>query len=182
MSTRGIITLVLGLFWLMTQGGAEAAEPAAICQVEVYATANPGVWATRPTEGSTSQSKPGTITCTGAIGGRQLSTEVGSLTMAFSFGSGGPGPAPVKDTDCFHGWTAGQWKASVPTVDGGTIDVAGVFSGAWAGLTWRADGRLGEHPVKAVGETRGDPDYPNEDCVTTAFQHFIDTGQLVIGG
>jgi hypothetical protein len=31
-----------------------------------------------------------------------------------------------------------------------------------------------------VGETRGDPDYPEENCVTTAFEHFIDTGQLVV--
>jgi hypothetical protein len=100
--------------------------------------------------------------------------------MAFSFGSTGPGPAPVKDTDCFHGWTGGQWSASVPAVDGGTVDLGGPFGGAWTGLAWRADGRLGEHSVRAVGETRGDPDYPNEDCVTTAFEHFIDTGQLVI--
>ncbi|MCA1847365.1 MAG: hypothetical protein LC792_30110 [Actinobacteria bacterium] len=49
-------------------------------------------------------------------------------------------------------------------------------------MTWRADGLLGEHRVQATGETRGDPDHPNEDCVTTAFEHFIDTGQLLIDG
>jgi hypothetical protein len=181
MKKRGVITLVLGVSWLTTQA-ADAAEPAAVCHVEVHATATPGLWATHPTEGSTSQSKPGTITCTGVIGGRTLSSDVGSFNMAFSFASTGPGPSPVKDTDCFHGWTTGEWSASVPTADGGTVDLAGLFSGAWAGLAWRADGRLGEHPVKALGETRGDPDYSNEDCVTTAFEHFIDTGQLVIEG
>jgi hypothetical protein len=175
-----IITLVLAVSCLTAQEAVEAAENAAVCHIEVHATANPGVWATRPTEGSTSQSKPGTITCTGVISGRRLSTEAGAFSMSFSFGSNGPGPGPIKDTDCFHGWTTGQWRASVPTVSGGTVDLAGLFGGGWTGLTWRADGRLGEHPVMAVGQTRGDPDYPEEDCVTTAFEHFIDTGQLVI--
>jgi hypothetical protein len=180
MARMGIVTLVLAVSWLTMQGAAEAAETAAVCHIEVHATANPGVWATRPTEGSTSQSKPGTVTCTGVISGRRLSTEAGSFTMAFSFGSNGPGPGPIKDTDCFHGWTTGQWSASIPAVGGGTVDLLGPFSGGWTGLAWRADGRLGEHSVMAVGQTRGDPDYPDENCVTTAFEHFIDTGQLVI--
>jgi hypothetical protein len=177
-----IFTLVLGLSSLTTQGAAQAAEPQAVCHIEVHATANPGLWATRPAEGSTSESRPGTILCTGAINGRRLSTGAGSFSMTFSFGSTGPGPAPIKDTDCFHGWTTGQWRASVPTVDGGTVDLHGPFGGAWTGLVWRADGRLGTHSVVAVGQTRGDPDHPEEDCVTRAFEHFIDTGQLVIGG
>jgi hypothetical protein len=176
-----IVTLVLGVSWLASQVAAEAAEHPAVCHVEVHATANPGVWATRPTEGSTSQSTPGTIICTGTINGRRLSAKTGSFTMAFTFGSTGPGPAPVKDTDCFHGWTRGQWRASIPTVNGDTVDLLGSFGGAWTGLTWRADGRLGEHSVVAIGQTRGDPDYPDENCVTTAFEHFIDTGQLLIG-
>ncbi len=70
----------------------------------------------------------------------------------------------------------------MPTLDGGTVNLAGPFRGAWTGLAWRADGRLGQSSVAAVGQTRGDPDYPDENCVTTAFEHFIDTGQLVIGG
>jgi hypothetical protein len=50
---------------------AEAAGTAAVCQVEVQGTVTPGVWATRATEGSTSQSKPGTIVCSGVIAGRR---------------------------------------------------------------------------------------------------------------
>lgn len=180
MGRTGIVTLVVTVSWLTMQVAVEAAGTAAVCHIEVHATANPGVWATRPTEGSTSQSKPGTITCTGVISGRRLSTDAGSFSMGFSFGSNGPGPGPIKDTDCFHGWTTGQWRASVPTVGGGTVDLLGPFAGGWTGLAWRADGRLGEHSVMAVGQTRADPDYPEENCVTTAFEHFIDTGQLVI--
>ena len=176
-----LVTFGLGVAWLTMPGvPAAAAEPPAVCHVEVHATATPGVWATRPTEGSTSQSKPGTISCAGVLNGRRLSSQPGVFSMAFSFGSTGPGPAPVKDTDCFHGWTSGQWSASIPTVDGGTVELGGPFGGAWTGLTWRADGRLGEHTVTAVGQTRGDPDHPDEDCVTSAFEHFIDTGQLAV--
>jgi hypothetical protein len=180
--TRGkLVTFVLGVAWMTTQGvPAEAAQSPAVCHVEVHATATPGVWATRSTEGSTSQAKPGTITCTGVLDGRELASEPGPFSMAFSFGSTGPGPAPVRDTDCFHGWTKGQWSGSIPTVDGHTIELGGPFGGAWTGLTWRADGRLGRHTVAAVGQTRGDPDHPDEDCVTTAFEHFIDTGQLAV--
>jgi hypothetical protein len=180
MARIGIVTLVLAVSWSTVQATAEATESAAVCHIEVHATANPGLWANRPAEGSTSQSKPGTVTCTGVISGRRLSTEAGSFSMSFNFGSNGPGPGPIKDTDCFHGWTTGQWRASVPTVGGGTVDLLGPLAGGWTGLAWRADGRLGEHSVMAVGQTRGDPDYPDENCVTTAFEHFIDTGQLVI--
>ena len=182
MTRTAIAMIVLGAACLTPQAAAGAAETPAVCHVEVHAAANPGLWANRPAEGSTSETKPGTVTCTGAIRGQRLAAAPGAFSMTFSFGSNGVGPSPARDTDCFHGWTTGQWKASIPTADGGTVDLGGPFSGAWTGLVWRAGGRLGDQTVTAVGETRGDPDHSDEDCVTKAFTHFIDTGQLVIGG
>ena len=103
-----------------------------------------------------------------------------SLRHEFPVRDDGPAPGPVSSSDCFHGWTAGHWAASVPTIDGDPVELAGPFGGAWAGLAWRADGRLGDREVVALGETRGDPEHTEENCVTTAFEHFIDTGQLNI--
>lgn len=175
--TLRIASLFLAAIWavLGPPTPARAAEAPGVCHFEIRNTAEPGWWAGRSTEGTVT-SAGGTIVCTGMLDGRRVATEAGTFGWRLRYGSEGSGP--LSGGSCIHGRATGTWEAAVPLADGSTVLLAGPVATEWFGVAFTYRGHLGRHPVEGVGEARSDPDHLNEDCLSNAFQHYIDTGQF----
>jgi len=156
---------------------AEAAQPSAVCYIDVHNTQDPGLWAAKSGEG-TGTSKAGTIVCVGAVDGRQLSAERG--TFAWRWGYGSEGSGPLTGSSCISGRTTGSWDVSLPMADGTTMALTGPMTGQWTGTMFTVRGQLGQHAAEGIGEVRFDPDHLDEDCVTKPVRHYSDTIQVAV--
>ena len=155
---------------------AEAAQPSAVCHIEVHNTADPGLWATEPTEG-TITSRAGTIVCLGALDGQQLSPDPGTFALRWSYGGEGSG---LGGSNCISGRVTGSWDVTLPMADGTTMALTGPTTSEWAGTVFRVGGQFGRHAVDGIGQVRLDPDHLDEDCVTKPVRHWIDTVQVAV--
>jgi hypothetical protein len=173
----GLVIVVSGLFVLPPAADARAAEPKgapALCSFDVHDTASPG-WFVTPSRG-TSQGI-GTITCDGALHGKQLTGGPGHLEWSYSYGSS---DVPAGGNRCGLSGGSGTWQANLPTIDGSALALTGPwsFTGNAAG---QLHGQLGGHPVDMGWVAFSEPDHVDEDCVTKPVRHFRWIAQGTVG-
>jgi len=156
---------------------AQAAQPSAVCHIDVHNTQDPGLRATRSDEG-TGTSRAGTIVCVGAVDGQQLSAEPG--TFAWRWRYGGEESDPLRGSSCITGRTTGSWDVTLALADGTPLALTGPMTGQWTGTIFTVRGQLGRHAAEGIGQVRFDSDHLDEDCVTKPVRHYSDTIQVAV--
>jgi hypothetical protein len=173
----GLVIIVAGLLAVPLMAVARAAEPGrapALCTFDVHDTASPG-WVVTPTRGTSHGL--GTITCVGALDGKQLTGGPAHFEWWYSYGSS---DVPAGGNRCGLVGGAGTWQANLPTIDGSALALTGPwsFTGNVAG---ELHGQLGGFAVEMVWETLSEPDHLDEDCVTKPTRHFRWIAQGMVG-
>lgn len=114
-----------------------------------------------PNSGKMRSAERGTIECYGVIDGVAVAG-VGTYTWKGEFGTAMLSPI-TNGNNCFIGDAFGEFKAEVPTLDGGTLRLRGHFNfvrGLHAGREW---GEINGVPYEGV--LRGDtPDVIGRSC------------------
>lgn len=173
----GLAIGVLGLLILPLAPTAWAADPGrapALCTFDVHDSVSPG-WLMTPSQGTAYGI--GTMTCVGALEGKQIAGGPGHFEWWYSYGSS---DVPVGGNTCALAAGSGTWEVRLPTVDG----LAMVLTGPWSftgNSVGEIHGQLGGLPVEMVWEGYADPDHPGQDCVTKRASEFRVIGQGTVG-
>jgi hypothetical protein len=150
---------------------AQAAQSDAVCTLRATDTITPGLSLT-PSAGSVgSGGETGSITCLGAINGRQV-TGQGTWGVAHSYGPGPLGPAT-----CLQSSGTGTYFYTVPTA-GGPLHVVGSLSYTALGLVGTFAGKADTSSMSGVFQfvpIKG-------DCITTPVTAIAIMGQFVQHG
>jgi hypothetical protein len=173
----GLVILVVGLLGLPLAAVARAAEPGrapALCTVETHDTASPG-WLITPSQGTAHGL--GTLTCVGALHGKQLTGGPGRFEWWYSYESS---DVPGGVNNCVVAGGHGTWQVNLPSVDGSPLALTGAFR--WVGSAANElHGQLGGLPVEMAWEALSEPDHLDEDCVTKPASHYRVLAQGTVG-
>jgi hypothetical protein len=146
------------------------------CTYEAAGSAAPGLSMT-PGEGAGRYE--GSISCRGVVSERYVGREPGTIVIDVRYGTGAVSGLRGGD-DCVVHSGYGTIDVTLSTDKGrlhlhGPVDVIG-------GPVGEIHGHLGSSPFRGVIQFQLDPDYPDENCVTSAQEHAIAEGQLLLGG
>jgi len=157
----GLLVAVLGLLSPSLAPTAHAAgETPTLCTYKVHDSPSPG-WLMTPSQGTSQGS--GTITCVGALDGKQLAAKPGPFTWVYSYGSS---DVPAGGNTCALGGVHGTWQVSLPTMDGASIILSGPFIAVASLLGGELHGRFGRHPVEMLLSAYPEPNHLNQDCIS----------------